>query len=53
MRFETPEDLNRELRAVLSFVNSFGGTYEKLGDNDIDYLVYLHKIPLCYVEVKG
>lgn len=53
MRFETPEDLNRELRAVLSFIDSFRGTYKKLGENDIDYLVLLHGIPLCYVEVKG
>ena len=53
MRFERPEDLDRELRAILSFVSRFDGSFKKLGENDIDYLVYKNDNPLCYVEVKG
>ena len=31
MRFESKKDLDREVRAIDTFVNSFGGSYEKLG----------------------
>ena len=54
MRFESKKDLYREVRAIDTFVNSFGGSYEKLGDNDIDFKVYdKNKNLISYVEVKG
>ena len=54
MRFESKKDLDREVRAIDTFVNSFGGSYEKLGDNDIDFKVYdKNKNLISYVEVKG
>ena len=54
MRFESNKDLDREVRAIDTFVNSFGGSYDKLGDNDIDFKVYdNNKKLISYVEVKG
>ena len=54
MRFESKKDLDREVRAIDTFVNSFGGSYEKLGNNDIDFKVYdKNKNLISYVEVKG
>jgi hypothetical protein len=54
MRFESKKDLDREVRAIDTFVNSFGGSYEKLGDNDIDFKVYdKNKNLISYVEIKG
>jgi len=54
MRFESKKDLDREVRAIDTFVNSFDGSYEKLGDNDIDFKVYdKNKNLISYVEVKG
>ncbi len=54
MRFESKKDLDREVRAIDTFVNSFGGSYDKLGHNDIDFKVYdKNKKLISYVEVKG
>jgi hypothetical protein len=54
MRFESKKDLDRVVRAIDTFVNSFGGSYEKLGDNDIDFKVYdKNKNLISYVEIKG
>ena len=54
MRFESNKDLDREVRAIDTFVNSFGGSYDKLGDNDIDFKVYdKNKKLISYVEIKG
>jgi hypothetical protein len=54
MRFESNKDLDRETRAIQTFVDVFGGSFKKLGDNDIDYRVYNNSGKLiAYVEVKG
>ena len=54
MRFESQEDLKRETQAIEKFVNMFGGSFKKLGPNDIDYRVFDSKGELiAYVEVKG
>ena len=54
MRFESEEDLKRETQAIKKFVNMFGGSFKKLGPNDIDYRVFDSKGELiAYVEVKG
>ena len=54
MRFESEEDLKRETQAIEKFVNMFGGSFKKLGPNDIDYRVFDSKGELiAYVEVKG
>ena len=40
MRFESNKDLQREKLAIEKFVSRFGGTFKKLGPNDVDYRVY-------------
>jgi len=54
MRFENKSDLTREKKAIEKFVGIFGGSYKKLGSNDIDYRVFdSSKNLIAYVEVKG
>lgn len=54
VRFETEQDLARELKAITTFVKMFGGSFQKLGENDIDYKVFDKDGQLiAYVEVKG
>jgi hypothetical protein len=54
MRFENKSDLTREKQAIEKFVGIFGGSYKKLGPNDIDYRVFDSSNNLiAYVEVKG
>jgi hypothetical protein len=54
MIFETDTDRIREERAIKSFTAAFGGSYQKLGDMDIDYKVFdKDGSLLAYVEVKG
>ena len=54
MRFENKSDLTREKKAIEKFVGIFGGSYKKLGSNDIDYRVFDSSSNLiAYVEVKG
>jgi len=54
MIFEKQEDLQREKKAIETFVNRFGGSYKKLSPDDIDYRVYdKDKNLIAYVEVKG
>jgi len=54
MRFENKSDLTREKKAIEKFVGIFGGSYKKLGPNDIDYRVFDGSNNLiAYVEVKG
>jgi len=51
---ETDEDLRRERKAIETFVNTFGGSYQKLDRFDIDYRVFDSSgAPIAYVEVKG
>ena len=52
--FEVEEDLKREKFAIEKFVSLFNGSYEKLGQFDIDYKVFNEsKELIAYVEVKG
>lgn len=52
--FETEEDLRREKKAIETFVNVFGGSYQKLDKFDIDYKVFdKDKKLIAYAEVKG
>ena len=54
MTFETEQDLKREHKAITIFVNTFGGSFQKLGPQDIDYKVFDKEGKLiAYVEVKG
>ena len=54
MRFETDKDLNREELAIQSFVGTFKGTYQKLGENDVDYIIInANGIAIAFAEVKG
>jgi len=54
MIFETEQDLKRELNAITVFVNTFGGSFQKLDPNDIDYKVFDKEGKIiAYVEVKG
>lgn len=52
--FETEQDLIREKKAITTFVNVFGGSFQKLGQQDIDYKVFdKEKKLIAYAEVKG
>ena len=53
MRFERPEDLQREERAIKKFVSIFSGTYKKLDPWNLDYRIFLNDKFICFVEVKG
>ena len=54
MRFENKADLIREEQAIQKFVDIFGGSFKKLGPNDVDYRVFnSSKELIAYVEVKG
>lgn len=52
--FETDQDLIREKKAIETFVNVFGGSFKKLGAQDIDFKVFDKNGELiAYAEVKG
>jgi hypothetical protein len=52
--FETEEDLRREKKAIEIFVNTFGGSYQKLDPLDIDFKIFdKDKKLIAYAEVKG
>jgi hypothetical protein len=54
MTFETDQDLQRELKAINTFVNTFGGSFKKLDPNDIDFKIFDKSGNLiAYAEVKG
>ena len=51
---ETEQDQIRERKAIEKFVSIFGGRYEKLSQNDIDYKVFDKDNKLiAYAEVTG
>tara|TARA_R110001583_G_scaffold87009_6_gene226996 strand:- start:1782 stop:2213 length:432 start_codon:yes stop_codon:yes gene_type:complete len=52
-RFERQVDLDREIKAVSLFCSLYGFTFKKLGDNDIDFIIYENNKFLSYLEVKG
>jgi hypothetical protein len=52
--FETEADLQREKKAIELFVNTFGGSYKKLDQFDVDYKIFdKDKKLIAYAEVKG
>lgn len=53
MRFENKADLERELGCIEFFCDTFGLTYKKLDENDIDYCLYKNGELISYAEVKG
>ena len=54
MRFETDKDLRREFKAILTFTETFGLSFVKLGMNDVDYMIYgPDETMIGYAEVKG
>ena len=54
MTFETEQDLKREHKAITTFVNTFGGSFQKLDPHDIDYKVFdKDGVLIAYAEVKG
>jgi hypothetical protein len=54
MIFETDTDILREKKAIDLFVSIFGGSYKKLGPQDVDYKVSDDRGQLiAYVEVVG
>lgn len=54
MTFETEQDLKREQNAISVFVNTFGGSFQKLDPYDIDYKIFDSQGNLiAYAEVKG
>ena len=54
MIFENEQDLEREKKAITLFVNTFGGSFQKLDPFDIDYKIFNKEGNLiAYAEVKG
>ena len=54
MTFETETDLLREKKAIELFVSIFGGSYQKLDPQDIDFKVFdKDNKMIAYAEVKG
>lgn len=54
MQSQQSEQLRREKRAIDLFVNMFGGSYQKLDQNDIDYKVFSSDGQLiAYAEVSS
>ena len=54
MQLQQSEELRREKRAIDLFVNMFGGSYQKLDQNDIDYKVFSADGQLiAYAEVSS
>lgn len=54
MIFETEQDLIREKKAINTFVKVFGGSFTKLGPNDIDYKIFSKDGSLiAYAEVTA
>lgn len=54
MTFETEQDLMRERKAIETFVKVFGGSFTKLGPNDIDYKIFgKDGVLIAYAEVTS
>ena len=51
---ETEEDLRKQKKAIEVFVNTFGGTYQKLDASDVDYKIFdKNKNLIAYAEISG
>lgn len=54
MTFETEEDKRRESKAIEKFISIFNGSYQKLGQQDVDYKIFdQSKNLIAYAEVVG
>ena len=54
MGFETKDHLALEMDAVQMFVDTFGGSFEKLSEYDVDFAIYNRdKLLIAYAEIKG
>lgn len=44
---------NREKKAIETFVNVFGGSFQKLGSTDVDYKIFdNNKRPIAYAQIR-
>jgi hypothetical protein len=54
MTFETEEEKRIQKKAIEVFVNTFGGTYQKLDASDVDYKLFdKNKNLIAYAEISG
>ena len=53
IRFETQQDVDREVKAIDALCSKYGFTYEKLGKWDLDFRIFRNRKFIGYVEVKG
>jgi hypothetical protein len=54
MTFETEEERRIQKKAIEVFVNTFGGTYQKLDASDVDYKIFdKNKNLIAYAEISG
>ena len=54
MTFETEEEKRIQKKAIEVFVNTFGGTYQKLDASDVDYKIFdKNKNLIAYAEISG
>lgn len=52
--FETEEEKRIQKKAIEVFVNTFGGTYQKLDASDVDYKIFdKNKNLIAYAEISG
>jgi hypothetical protein len=52
--FETEEEKRIQKKAIEVFVNTFGGTYQKLDSSDVDYKIFdKNKNLIAYAEISG
>jgi hypothetical protein len=52
--FETEEERRIQKKAIEVFVNTFGGTYQKLDASDVDYKIFdKNKNLIAYAEISG
>ena len=49
MRFERPQDIERENKAMRAIANRYDWQYKKLGPHDVDFYIQ----DIGYLEVKG
>jgi hypothetical protein len=54
MTFETEEEKRIQKKAIEVFVNTFGGTYQKLDASDVDYKIFdKNKNLIAYAEISS
>ena len=53
MRFESQKNIDRENKAIRLFSSIYNLSFEKLGENDIDFKIFKGAKAIAYLEVKG